>query len=153
MDSKIICEICGVRLAEYHFTKTSGGKSRTFHICGSCKRILDEELDKKARRVNIQSVPEEQRICLCGASLSDVLKSGYAGCSECYTTFREHLTEAVKNYHGSSQHKGRNGRARPPVDIEKLYLELKKAVDDERFSDAAKLKAHIDELRKDWEGE
>lgn len=152
MDDKRICEICGSKLAEYHFNKISGGVSRTFHICGSCKRILDKELEKKARRTNMQSLPEEQRVCTCGATLEDLIRTGYAGCAECYSIFREHLTEAVKKYQGGTQHKGRNGRARPPVDIEKLYIELKKAVDEERFNDAANLKAQIDELRKDWEG-
>ncbi|NCA67485.1 MAG: hypothetical protein EOM87_05420 [Clostridia bacterium] len=151
MDNKHICEICGARLAEYHFTKTSGGKSRTFHVCGSCKSILDKELEKKAVELNMNLLAEAQRVCVCGVTLNDIRRSGFAGCPQCYNTFREYLLGVIRDYQGSAQHKGRNGKARPPVDIESLYLELKRAVDEERFSDASKIKAQIDELRKEWE--
>lgn len=151
MDNNRICEICGTRLAEFHFTKTVGGKSRTFHICKSCKNILDRELEKKARSANLKAIPEQERTCVCGTTLKDIAESGYLGCPECYNTFRMHLLDSIRDYQGSTQHKGRNGRARPPVDIETLYAELKKAVDEERFDDAAKLKEQIDTIRKDWE--
>ncbi len=151
MINKNICEICGSRLAEHHFTKTSNGINRTFHICSSCKSILDKELEKKARSINNSALPEAQRICVCGTTLNEIARCGYTGCPECYATFKTYLTEAIREYQGSVVHKGRNGRSRPPVDIESLYVELKKAVDEERFSDAASLKAQIDEIRRDWE--
>lgn len=105
----------------------------------------------------------------CGLKFDDFVKNGKFGCSECYETFEDKLNSIIKNLHGSSRHVGR--RPRNILDgkkesfnkdkekeneitvsekddkeskIDKLNKDLKLAIKEERYEDAAKIR---DELK------
>ena len=107
----------------------------------------------------------------CGMSLDDFVQTGKFGCEECYDTFKGPLDSLLKNMHGTNKHIGRgpNGVA-PKFDIseavlegkptkenvkeekvnnkEKLEQELKQAIADERYEDAAKIRDKLKEEDK-----
>ena len=107
----------------------------------------------------------------CGLTLDDFVQTGKFGCEECYDTFKGPLDSLLKNMHGTSKHIGRgpNGVA-PKLDIpddilkkkpeeskakkekvdkkEKLEQELKQAIADERYEDAAKIRDQLKEVSK-----
>lgn len=107
----------------------------------------------------------------CGMTYNEFVDTGKFGCSHCYDIFASILDPVLKNIHGSSNHVGRRSRlsavekkkvaqdveqahkkAAKPVKkdekqekIDKLNEELKQAIKEERYEDAAKLR---DELKK-----
>ena len=96
---------------------------------------------------------------------------GKFGCAECYDTFSNKLDSILKNLHGTSKHIGRKPKnivkaidtqstkkeekakkIEKKVDekqekINKLNKDLQKAIKDERYEDAAKIRDEIKKLQ------
>jgi protein arginine kinase activator len=113
----------------------------------------------------------------CGFTASQLKKIGRMGCPECYATFREGLDGLLRNMHKDTRHVGKRPQgkaaalpqllarqraavvrkepattpppapAAPPVDVNKLRADLDLAVKEERYEDAAKLKAMIERIQ------
>lgn len=103
----------------------------------------------------------------CGLTYDEFIKSGKFGCENCYNTFSDKIDYLVKNLHGSARHIGRkskfikaneseiinkeevNGKNTKinseESKLDKLKRELKDAIKDERYEDAAKIR---DEIKK-----
>jgi len=111
----------------------------------------------------------------CGFTASQLKKIGRMGCPECYTAFREGLDGLLRNMHKGTRHVGKRPSrqddgapqllprqraavvretppapvpvAELPLDIFKLRADLDLAVSEERYEDAARLKAEIERLQ------
>lgn len=110
----------------------------------------------------------------CGMTLDEFINTGKFGCEECYDAFKEPLDSFLKNIHGTSQHIGRGPNGITPklevsdalynsdskVDSKKtedkkeekdskteIEKELKKAIAEERYEDAAKLRDKLKEMK------
>ena len=102
----------------------------------------------------------------CGTTFDDVVNSGEFGCSNCYSIFEDRISPILKNLHGSNRHVGRGYREISAdnmdktgtnhkknvknVDtkaekLEKLQKDLQKAIKEERYEDAAKIRDQIKE--------
>ena len=97
----------------------------------------------------------------CGLLFDDFIKDGKFGCAECYSTFSDKLDSILKNLHGSSKHTGRSPKYLPKSaeikedapkkaakdekqeKIDKLNKDLKDAIKEERYEDAAKIRDEI----------
>lgn len=109
----------------------------------------------------------------CGMTYNEFVDTGKFGCSHCYDIFANVLDPVLKNIHGSSNHIGRRSRlsanekkkvaqdveqahqkvtkgtAKPQKKdekqekIDKLNEELKQAIQEERYEDAAKIRDEI----------
>lgn len=107
----------------------------------------------------------ELRCDKCGMTYSDFINSGTFGCRNCYDVFENPIDSLLKNLHGTAKHIGRGvlgkGSASKIKEKEinneekkdeqkeennkaKLERELDKAIKDERYEDAAKIR---DELK------
>lgn len=112
----------------------------------------------------------------CGLTYEDFAKKGKFGCGECYNTFSSRIESVLKNLHGSAKHRGRapqrlaekttklsekdNDRQdsvqlkhEPLVDktmeqIDKLNSDIKLAIKEERYEDAAKIRDEIKKLEE-----
>jgi protein arginine kinase activator len=96
----------------------------------------------------------------CGLTFDDFIKSGKIGCSKCYDTFQNKIDPILKQIHGSNTHIGRLGKInantklenieykenKQESKIEKLKKDLKQAINEERYEDAALLR---DEIKKE----
>ena len=73
------------------------------------------------------------------------------GCPDCYSTFADILNPYVEKIHGATQHIGAAPAAEQPKTdpIEALRAQLKTAVENEEYEQAARLR---DEIRR-MEGE
>lgn len=107
--------------------------------------------------------PKELQCETCHMTYEDLLNTGKFGCANCYNTFRDKISPILKNLHGNNKHVGRIGSvskekiqfeeskeqtAKPSAQSSKLeqYQEdLKKAIKEERYEDAAKIR---DEIKK-----
>lgn len=105
----------------------------------------------------------------CNMTYDDFVKTGMFGCEECYDTFTNPIDSLLKNLHGMARHVGRGPGAKASkiklenekqddvikkeeikVDSkkEKLQKELDKAIKDERYEDAAKIRDELKEIDK-----
>lgn len=94
----------------------------------------------------------------CGMTYEEFLDNGKFGCGNCYETFTEKIDPILKSIHNGNRHIGRKGvqnitKLNKEVDtnnvelnkLEKLQIDLKKAIKEERYEEAAKIR---DEIKK-----
>lgn len=102
-----------------------------------------------------------ERCQTCGSSFNDIVKSGHIGCNDCYEKFGDKLEPSIRKIHGKTKHIGKfisydesentedknKKKAEPEVNqIEVLKGQLKDAVQEQRFEDAAVLRDKIKDL-------
>ncbi len=89
----------------------------------------------------------------CGLSAGEFGKSGQLGCAACYRAFRGTLVPLFKQIHGYAYHQGKIPESDPSrqetrralIDLRRA---LKKAVGQEAYEQAAKLRDRINELER-----
>lgn len=97
----------------------------------------------------------------CNSSFEDFTKTGRFGCEECYTTFEEKIDSLLKNLQGANRHIGRIGKINEKnvnyqekwvqsekekeelSEIVQLKMELKQAIKEEKYEEAAILRDKI----------
>ncbi len=102
----------------------------------------------------------------CGLSFDDIVSTGRLGCPDCYETFESRLDPILKRLQGSNRHNGRLGEIpEKKIDIkktekkketettkeskiEKLEKDLKDAIKEEKYEEAAKIRDEIKKLSK-----
>ena len=92
----------------------------------------------------------------CGFSLLDIdKKSGKVGCDKCYQTFEKEILEIIENIHRCKIHTGKHpqGNNKAALDligekITKLEADLQKAVQLEKYEQAALLRDELNLLKK-----
>lgn len=103
----------------------------------------------------------------CGTTFEDFINNGVFGCDECYETFEDKIEPLLRKIQGSSKHVGRGYKNDDPTSkvnnkkveikeeskedktktkIESLQKDLQKAIKDERYEDAAKIRDEIKKL-------
>lgn len=103
---------------------------------------------------------EELQCDQCGITYDEFINTGKFGCSNCYDTFRNKLNPILKNLQGANEHVGRKGKVtkaelnlenkkeekpKQKSKIDTLKENLKIAIKEERYEDAAKIR---DEIKK-----
>lgn len=95
----------------------------------------------------------ERKCPSCGLTESELRKTGRVGCPDCYGTFADILNPYVQKVHGATRHIGaapaaetEQAKADP---VEALRAQLKAAIENEDYEQAAHLR---DEIRR-LEGE
>lgn len=101
----------------------------------------------------------------CGLTYNEFVKTGLLGCPKCYETFEERLRPVIKNIQGNIKHIGRTPERISKNEIkrqepktakkcevkvskeEKLQEELKRAIKEERYEDAAKIRDEIKKIK------
>ena len=89
------------------------------------------------------------RCAFCQATLRDFKNTGRLGCAYCYGAFEVNLRDLLRRVHGNSKHEGRIYRAPqgPPAEgasvLTELRDRLRRAIDQEQFEEAARLRDQI----------
>jgi protein arginine kinase activator len=111
---------------------------------------------------------QAQKACpSCGATMSEISKTGKVGCAACYQTFREELRPSLQRIHGSVRYAGAQpgepaqaaAESPPPVGAQpagnilarKKEL-LARAIAEERYEDAIVVRDEIRKLEEGGEG-
>lgn len=96
----------------------------------------------------------------CGMTYDEFINTGKFGCSNCCDTFEDRLNPILKNLQGANEHIGRKGKVtktefnienkkeekpKQKSKIDTLKENLKMAIKEERYEDAAKIR---DEIKK-----
>ncbi len=105
----------------------------------------------------------EKLVCNeCGMTYEEFVDTGKFGCGNCYNIFSKKIDPILKNIHTGSTHVGRKGKIntthtslkkealtqdniKENNELEKLKQNLKLAIKEERYEDAAKIR---DEIKK-----
>ncbi len=157
------CQMCGKRPAVVHFTEIVNNKKSEYHVCEKCaeERGYSTPLvktkfsvgDLLAGMVDQTGSGEEAKVgrvqCpRCHMVYSTFKETGRLGCSECYTTFRAQLRPLLRRIHGSTKHVGKtpirdSARVALRREIQRLHEDMQKAIEQEEFETAARLRDQI----------
>lgn len=162
------CQHCNEREATTFIKKNINGKKTEMHLCGECAAelgVLEDFapesffadtffgnfLGAGIPAMNVLSGVD--RCEYCGSSFNDIVNSGSVGCANCYSKFADKLEPSIVKVHGKTRHVGKNvtyteepepeKEAQKPNTVEALKNELKQAIKEQRFEDAAVLRDKI----------
>src|SRR5580698_9658358 len=100
------CDICGKKKATVHLTEIVDEQMSEMHLCEECARQKSSQMEQQFGLADLlaglsdtskapASSKEGEKSVLkctrCGLPYEDFRKFGRLGCSECYTSFKEHL--------------------------------------------------------------
>lgn len=167
----MLCESCKERNATTHIKRVVNGVLAEAHLCTECAREYGYQtalnvFDMGSILGGLFSItPSDEDVLRCkncGSSFEDIRRTGKIGCAQCYNTFRDRLKSMIQQIHGVAEHKGKkpgssalrvqdpNHSMIPPkvTQLERLKADLKKAVEEQNFENAAQLRDQIKELEK-----
>ncbi len=159
------CENCDKNEASVHLTQIQEGKKVQLNLCKECarKKGFGNPLDDvpfplaeflagmvKDGTAEMNGQIADLECPGCGMKFVEFSKIGRFGCGRCYRAFEKPLEDLFRRIHGSTIHRGRTPRSRSgqktPLSEEILLKEdLRKAILEENFEQAALLR---DRLRK-----
>lgn len=162
----MVCDICAVNPATVHLTEIVDEQMTELHLCEECAKTKSMDMEQQFGLADLlaglsdvsKTLVEDKEIIKlkcpnCGISYEDFRKMGRLGCSECYNSFRKYLAPLLKRIHGSSKHYGKiplaiilPAQAKP--ELAELKAKLEKAIQDEEFEEAARIRDVLKELEK-----
>lgn len=173
----MLCQDCNKREASVHLTQIINNEKVVLNLCKICaeKRGFHSPFEHmpfplaefvagmtgpstKGAGKSAKTARVDIKCKSCGLTFSEFGKIGRLGCAACYEAFRPELTDILRKIHGSAEHRGHRAGT-PSSEIEpvkeelRLRDELKKAIEEEDFEAAAKLRDRIRELTARQRGE
>ena len=160
----MLCELCKQTQATVHLTEIINEQMSELHLCEACANQKGAQVeshfglsDLLSGLADFSKTQEQEgaaeattKACAsCGMTYDDFRKVGRLGCAECYVTFKRSLGSLLKRIHGSPIHVGKSPvRLLKPSKIAKsemmeLKKKLEKAIENEAFEEAARLRDHI----------
>ncbi len=161
----MLCEICKQAQATVHLTEIINEQMTELHLCESCANQKGAQVESHFGLSDLLSgladfsktqEPEEvsTKACpTCGMTYDDFRKVGRLGCSDCYVTFKRSLGGLLKRIHGSPIHLGKSPvRLVKPhkakTELTELKRKLERAIEDEAFEEAARLRDQIHQMEQ-----
>ena len=161
----VMCKECGIRPSKIHYTEIVNNQMVTTDLCLECAESKGIDVQKGgnyglgdlvAGLIDTTAQTESERIGMvrcpaCGFEYSDFKKTGRLGCAEGYNAFESQLIPLLRQLHGSTHHQGKSpAKIGHKAIIRKELLDLRedltRAVRDERYEDAAKIRDRIKKL-------
>ncbi len=159
----MLCENCKKNTATTYIKRTVNGSTQEYHLCGECAKALGMTNDFNGFMnfgvgslfgslfsdglTGIESQTMVKRCPGCGISFDDIARTGLCGCPQCYTTFYDQLLPTLSRIHGKLEHLGKVSKATEEsvkeAKLKELEAQLKQAVDEQRYEDAAKIRDEI----------
>jgi protein arginine kinase activator len=156
------CDVCQKSEATVYLTQIVEGKMQKVNLCENCAKekgvsdptgfaMADLLLGLGATQQIEHGGQPAQKCPVCGFTQIDFKKTGRLGCSACYDTFADGLANLLKGMHKGLKHTGkmpaRLSRRFAMADrVKSLETDLKKAVKNEKYEDAARLRDEIQKL-------
>lgn len=158
----MLCNECGKNDANVHVTHIINGKKTESHLCEECAKKNQSFINSNFSMENLFSAMlnnafnattylPSKGCTKCGMTYDEFRNTGKFGCSECIDTFKTKLMPVVKNIQGYDAHTGKipkraGGSYKIKKDIERLKVQLKSAIVNEEYEEAAKLRDKIREI-------
>lgn len=167
----MLCEECGKAQATVHIERIINGRKMTTNLCRDCAQrsglMTLGVLFQPSFSINslmsaflgsqLETMPstgpgiEGPRCPVCGMSYRDFARAGRLGCARCYEVFEDRLEPLLRRIHGSDTHVGKapvgtGERARIRRELEDLRKQLSRAVSQEAYEEAARIRDKIKEF-------
>ena len=161
----MFCQNCGKNEVNFRYTQIVNGVKKEMALCDKCAKKLDYEDETFLPSFSGIATSKCNN---CKTDYDEFIETGLLGCENCYNVFSNKIDSLLKNIHGSNRHVGRiskfiensnNLGDFKPVEkkiktnkteraskIEELKEKLNKAIKEERYEDAAKIR---DEIKKE----
>lgn len=161
----MLCAACKQKEATVHLTEITEDKISKLHLCRDCAREkgVDEHAPVEvnnllASMAEVKPLPEQEDVKCpeCGISFSEFRKEGRLGCGRCYQAFSAGLLSLIGNIQHGEMHEGKvpaSARSHSPsAALKRLKADLARAVSEERFEEAARLRDRIRQLEEKGSG-
>ncbi len=154
----MLCQNCGKHTATYHFTQNINGETTETHLCAHCaaQKAPDTGVSDLFDSLFFgTSLPRRAAVCeSCGMTLSELSRTGKAGCAACYKTFAAELRPTLRRLYGTAVHTGKapadaSEDLRRKRRLSEAKRELSAAIDAQEFERAAALRDEIRSLSAD----
>ena len=167
----MLCDNCGKNEATIKLTQVINGKKTEMMICEECGKkmgiteinfempidlsnFLGDFISKQENEEMMPfDIPNATLKCnKCNMTYEEFLNTGKFGCEECYNAFGYKVDSLLKRIQGTDKYIGRkanhneNNKIQENINVsrlEKLQQELKLAIKEERYEDAAKIRDEI----------
>lgn len=162
------CQHCHENDANTHIKRVINGNKEEMYLCEECAKelgVMDEfafepfTMDSffgnllGAGASAFNSLAGIDRCTTCGSSFNDIIKTGKVGCSDCYKKFDDKLQPSIEKLHGKSKHIGKfvtyDEDNSAVNELDSLKSELKLAIQEQRFEDAAVIRDKIKALSQE----
>ena len=169
----MLCENCKKNSATVHMKGLLNGAKTELHLCQECSfNMVNMQMPMSLENIfkgileSVQSIgpvtmgqvpnrPVTRKApgpcTVCALSYEQFKTTGKLGCEACYMAFPKEIVALFKNVQGSSHHEGKfpkrvGTQFRQQREVDKLRSTLKKAVDEENYEEAARLRDQIRNL-------
>ncbi len=155
------CQRCGKEPATVHLTDLLKGQKKERHLCNTCaeeeglvpqqaplNEILSKFVMQKSAVKELVDLTCEQ----CGMTFVEFRSHGLLGCPNDYDAFQKALEPLLARSHeGAVQHIGKlmpriGDQFKVRQELMQLRKRLQRAVDDEQYEEAARLRDRISTL-------
>jgi protein arginine kinase activator len=160
----MLCHVCNKNVATVKYTEIVEGHVTEIQVCHECAQKEDKEINPHFgapdfAKLGSQTLSMPMRvsdmdsICAsCGRTYFELVHSAQLGCPHCYQTFSKSLIPLIERAHGATQHVGKTpkgwatGGDAAVAKLMRYRGLLQKAVRDERYEDAARLRDLIKDV-------
>lgn len=166
----MLCSHCNKKEATFHYKTVSKGQMTEIHLCSDCAQELgfaDKYSDIFGEGMNVNSIlnqffslsgkkPAQDNALKCpecGTDFKRFNSTGLLGCDKCYDVFADAVETMMQRTQGATVHNGKisgpdSEEIKKQNELSKLKSELQKAILEEKYEDAAKLRDSIKALEK-----
>lgn len=170
----MLCQKCNKQQAKIHVTKVINDQRIDLHLCEDCageniqigyehpftiNSFLSSFLDipSEYQVKGVVSPKKDYKCSSCGLTFEEFKSNGKLGCAQCYNIFSDRLVPILRRIHGNAHHSGKlpqrtGGTIKVKKEIEKLRVQLNKAVKDEEYEKAAEIRDKIRTLEQSMDG-
>lgn len=170
------CQHCNQNEATTHIKKIVNGQKEEMHLCSECAKELGVMEEFRMPTMSemfgdsflgnflgagvaaMNSLAGVDRCSSCGSSFNDIVNSGRIGCADCYDKFEDKLEPSIRKIHGKTKHIGKfisysddesKAEEKPQIsELDSLKEQLKSAISEQRFEDAAVIRDKINEIQE-----
>ena len=170
------CRRC-TKPATMHITEIREGQAQSLHLCetcaqeylnsvevgGSSEEFQAESISTKPAKAKTEEAAEESaddsKSCpFCGITFKQFRSQGRLGCAHDYEVFHDDLIPLLESVHSDTQHVGKcppkiSTESREHYELFRLRNDLKAAIDNESYEEAAKLRDQIKQLESKGKAE
>lgn len=167
----MLCDHCKKQEATLHMTSVVNNQKQEQHLCADCASQLQQEgkfspfssfasdswdnhffhsdfFNNMLYPDSLLRAGHSKRCPGCGITYDEFNKTGKFGCDQCYDTFQDEIGRLVDRLQGSSEYKGRipshgDEALKQARALATLKEDLKRAVAEEQFEEAARIRDQI----------
>ena len=164
------CRRC-TKPATMHITEIREGQAQSLHLCETCAQEYlnsvevggsSDEFQAEAVKPSAgaaavtepdDSVDDSKTCPFCGITFKQFRSQGRLGCAHDYEIFHDELIPLLESVHSDTQHVGkcppkRSAENREHYELFRLRNDLKAAVENESYEEAAQLRDRIKQLEE-----